>query len=345
VQQHNNSLPDGEMPWDRMDAAKELLMKPYKDEYLKEAEKIATLNAGLTFGLTILPDVHMTNTWRKAMFSAQSRGAMNSLAHKAFFKPIGKVLGIKPKPLETYIEGITRRDGKWFINGKPMSETTTIRLGKKSITLPISSDLAKIYIDQSKAGFLSNYLQDVGVAAGQGLQESMLSQYIDQRFGDDATDGISYDMTQAWLAATDRAGLAFGEITSFRDGLYGAVAPWILSPSRSVGDIYKGIRNAKNKGTKSFLKSLIVEPILKNSLLYNVTAGSKDIINKENLRRNTLHNAIETWLNSNGSTYMDNIGSLLELSRQEKEAIKSGDYTAFNDSRLGQMVTAAIMLS
>jgi hypothetical protein len=118
-----------------------------------------------------------------------------------------------------------------------------------------------------------------------------------------------------------------------------------MSPSRGVGEIYKGIKQASNKGKLVFAKSLITEPILKNSLLYNVTFGAKDIVNKENTRRQMLHNTIETWLNANGETYIDNIGSLLKLSAQEKEAIKQGDYTAFNDSRLGQMTTAAIMLS
>lgn len=324
MQQHNSEISDAEKPWTIEDAAKELILRPYKEEYLNESKNIATFNAGLTFGLTIMPDIHMTNTWRKAMFSSSSRGAMNDM--KATLR---RWTGMKPKPVETYIEGITKKNGKWYINGKPMTR----------------KDLLKVYIDQSKAGFVSNYLQDVGVAAGQGFQEEMLNQYIDQRFGADATEGVSYNMDQVWYSAADHAGLAFGDKVSFRDGLYGALAPWVMSPMRGVGDISKGLRQAKQRGTKEFLKAIPTEILFKNSLLYNATFGAKDIINKENARRGMLHTTIENWMNTNGQNFMDNIGGFLELSKQEKAAAKSGDYIAFQDSRIGQAVQTAIMLS
>lgn len=322
--EHNSQISDAETPWDTVDAAREMILKPYKDEYLNETKNIATFNAGLTFGLTILPDIHMTNTWRKAMFSSASRGAMNDM--KATLR---RWTGMKPKPVETYINDIKKVNGKWTIDGKPMTR----------------KDLLKIYVDQSKAGFVSNYLQDVGVAAGQGLQEAMLDQYIQQRFGQDATDGVSYDMDQVLIASADHAGLAFGDKVSFRDGLYGALAPWIISPMRGVGDMAKGIKQAKERGAVDFAKSLVTETLFKNSLLYNATFGAKDIINKENTRRGMLHTTIENWMNTNGQNFMDNIGAFLELSKQEKAAEKADNYNAFQDSRIGQKVQTAIMLS
>ena len=104
---------------------------------------------------------------------------------------------------------------------------------------------------------------------------------------------------------------------------------------RGVGDMYKGIKQAKKRGKIDFAKSLVTETLFKNSLLYNVTFGAKDIVNKENKRRAMLHTTIENWMNTNGQNFMDNIGAFLELSKQEKAAEKADNYNAFQDSRIG----------
>ena len=248
---------------------KEALIKKYADEYIQEAESIAKINAGVTFGLTIVPDVHLSNTWRKAMFSKTSRGALADVQNT-----MRKVFHMKPKPVESYISGIERKGGKWYINGK--------RFNYK--------DLAKEYGKMSAGGFVSNYLQDIGVAAGQGVQESMIHQYIDQRFSKDATDAVSYDVDQVIFAAAQHSGHAFGEYTSFRDGLYGALAPFLFNPHVNVRGLYREGMNSNTK-TTSFGKALW-KNLHMNSLAYNLTFGAKDIISAENERRAKLHTTV-----------------------------------------------------
>ena len=300
---------------------KEALIKKYADEYIQEAESIAKINAGVTFGLTIVPDVHLSNTWRKAMFSKTSRGALAGVQNT-----MRKVFHMKPKPVESYISGIERKGGKWYINGK--------RFNYK--------DLAKEYGKMSAGGFVSNYLQDIGVAAGQGVQESMIHQYIDQRFSKDATDAVSYDVDQVIFAAAQHSGHAFGEYTSFRDGLYGALAPFLFNPHVNVRGLYREGMNSNTK-TTSFGKALW-KNLHMNSLAYNLTFGAKDIIRAENERRAKLHTTVQNWLDTNGDNFLGHIGGFIELSKQEKEAIKNNDYSSFQASRMGQIVNTASML-
>ena len=300
---------------------KEALIKKYADEYIQEAESIAKINAGVTFGLTIVPDVHLSNTWRKAMFSKTSRGALAGVQNT-----MRKVFHMKPKPVESYISGIERKGGKWYINGK--------RFNYK--------DLAKEYGKMAAGGFVSNYLQDIGVAAGQGVQESMIHQYIDQRFSKDATDAVSYDVDQVIFAAAQHSGHAFGEYTSFRDGLYGALAPFLFNPHVNVRGLYREGMNSNTK-TTSFGKALW-KNLHMNSLAYNLTFGAKDIISAENERRAKLHTTVQNWLDTNGDNFLGHIGGFIELSKQEKEAIKNNDYSSFQASRMGQIVNTASML-
>lgn len=300
---------------------KEALIKKYADEYIQEAKSIAKINAGITFGLTIVPDVHLSNTWRKAMFSKTSRGALADVQNT-----MRKVFHMKPKPIESYISGIERKGGKWYINGK--------RFNYK--------DLAKEYGKMSAGGFISNYLQDIGVAAGQGVQESMIHQYIDQRFSKDATDAVSYDIDQVIFAAAQHSGHAFGEFTSFRDGLYGALAPFLFNPHVNVRGLYREGINSNTK-TSNFGKALW-KNLHMNSLAYNLTFGAKDIIRAENERRAKLHTTVQNWLDTNGDNFLGHIGGFLELSKQEKQAIKNNDYSSFQASRMGQIVNTASML-
>lgn len=303
---------------------KEALIKKYADEYIQEAESIAKINAGITFGLTIVPDVHLSNTWRKAMFSKTSRGALADVQNT-----MRKVFHMKPKPVESYISGIERKGGKWYINGK--------RFNYK--------DLAKEYGKMSAGGFVSNYLQDIGVAAGQGVQESMIHQYIDQRFSRDVTDAVSYDVDQVIFAAAQHSGHAFGEYTSFRDGLYGALAPFLFNPHVNIKGLYREGINSNTK-TTSFGKALW-KNLSMNSLAYNLTVGAfgkNGIIAKENERRAKLHTTVQNWLNTNGDNFLGHIGGFIELSKQEKQAIKNNDYSSFQASRMGQIVHTASML-
>lgn len=300
---------------------KSALIKKYANEYIQEAESIAKVNAGLTFGLTIIPDVHLSNTWRKAMFSKTSRGALADMQNT-----MRKVFNMKPKPVESYISGVEKKNGKWYINGKKFNR----------------KDLAKEYGKMSAGGFVSNYLQDIGVAAGQGVQESMLHQYIDQRFNKDATDAVSYDIDQVLFAATQHSGHALGEFTSFRDGLYGALAPFLFNPHVNVKGLYREGMNSNTK-TANFGKALW-KNLHMNSLAYNLTFGAKDIINAENERRAKLHTTVQNWLDTNGNNFLGHIGGFLELSKQEKQAIKNNDYSSFQASRMGQIVNTASML-
>lgn len=300
---------------------KEALIKKYANEYIQEAESIARINAGVTFGLTIIPDVHLSNTWRKAMFSKTSRGALASIQNT-----IREKLHIKPKPIESYISGIEKKGGKWYINGKKFTY----------------KDLAKEYGKMSAGSFLSNYLQDIGVAAGQGVQESMLYQYIDQRFSKDTTDAVSYDIDQVIFAASQHAGHAFGEYTSFRDGLYGALAPLLFNPHVNIRGLYREGINSNTK-TTNFGKALW-KNLSMNSLAYNLTVGAKNIISAENERRAKLHTTVQNWLDTNGNNFLGHIGGFIELSKQEKEAIKNNDYSSFQASRMGQIVNTASML-
>ena len=49
---------------------------------------------------------------------------------------------MKPKPVESYISSIEKKNGKWYINGKKFNY----------------KDLAKEYGKMSAGGFVSNYL-------------------------------------------------------------------------------------------------------------------------------------------------------------------------------------------
>lgn len=335
---HNAGLEEYENAWTIEDAIKDLITKPYKEDYLKEAQEDAVSSAALTWALTIIPDVHITNTWRKSMFSSTSRGAMKSIANSKFLKPLARGLGIKGTSVDPFIQSIKIVDK----GGKK-----AIELEGKEMT---RKDLTKMYLDQAKGGFLSNYLQDSGVAFGNSFQQSLLEQYIDNHFNEDALNTIDYNLTHAWATAFAGAANALGDTTSFRDGLYGALAPWILN-ARSAAEIKEGLSKAKGKGIMGKIgvatKELLVKPIFASGNAYKLVTAKKTL-SKENERRRTAWVRMAKALNEdegNLAAFMNNIGSIVHLTKKENQAVEAGDYNSFVNSRLGLLASNALLLS
>ena len=326
-------------------AARQMLQQQATKEYMESARDISKLNAALTLGLTIIPDTHIHATKMKMLYSGRTRGAMADIQ-----RSFRKLIGDTPKQ-ETFIKNIKKTEQGWEAKAKDYTYT----------------QLAKGYLNMSYGGFQSNYLQDWGVAAGKGLQQEMLSQYINQRFSPEAAESASYDIDKIILAAASNAGHATFEWQSIRDGLYGALAPMAGNATFSLSsastefdsrhvkgeNIIKDLAASTWKGfnLNSIAGNLAIEgtrALVRNGHtgpfgILSKIEGNKGIVYSEQQRRQKLITTVQNWLNVNGKDFLDSIGGFIKLSNDEKEAIANNDYTKFTESRLGQMVQAASM--
>lgn len=292
----------------------ELAYETESKVYREEVEKIALNDAMLTTALTMLPDLGINATWRKALFSPSSNATYNELRGRLRNK-FGKKPNISPE-----ISNVTYKDGKF--NVEPNKFTWF--------------DLAKPRWDSFKGGFASNYQQDLWVGFGTGYKESAIKQYLEQRFSDEVPDSINYCLSDILANSALEFGNAVGAYSSFRDGAYGAMG--------GIFSIYPMKRKSVS-GTKGVLGK--TDALLSNLGIpvYDLTFGAKSLINAENQSRAKAATTVQDWLDNNGEAYLNSIGGLIQLSKKERAAIMNNDWDAIEDSHRGKIASAAMMMA
>lgn len=309
-------------------------LKLETDNYLKESQRQAIIDAGTTHFLTSAADGVVAKTWQAALYGTEANWAYKAAgirAKRLSNKLLNKV-GIKT----------SKTSNKDFLKktfGVKEVNTTGEIIEEAPFTL---KDFYLAQIKIAKGGFISNYAQDLAVGGGKRGYEGMMEQYLntslDGKNNQSTMEALNQVLSNYYLGLQGQGIItAAGEARSILDGCLGAFGGFMVSPTSFVEARMKKDRIPGSKG--------IMHDLGRSIGILNLTRYAKENVLEMNMRATKNREIIQNWIATQGIDLFTSLASMNNYNIGLKRSTNTGDVIGQQDASAKKALETAYMVS
>lgn len=308
-----------------------------KNKYMQQAKQTAQTSAGITWALTGAVDVLSFNTLGKAMYGVGASKTAGAIEY-----------------LQQLPKKVSRKMG--FTSAPALFKDFTATVGKDG-SIKVAAEkvgrgfLAKQNLKSVLGGFISNYNQDLGVGAGDAIYTGIMDNYVENYFNpkhiNDIKTSLDYMSLGTMLAYAESGAVESAtKIESVRDGLYGGLAGFLISPRFDAKKRARHIKEAKASGVERSLiqKAYDLIPMSFDFAGIDLRKGENAQTKEINLERQSAAKAMETFLNSEkGKEFMQEFPQIQQSIDALDKSRASGDILVKKNAEGHALLSQAFM--